>query len=157
MASKKRSTNFARIPNEPNIANVPKTYIKFEGKPSKRGRDYIGDPTWDVLHTFGAAYTPDKYLDAVAFVKSLGALFPCAHCRENFKKKLVKYPIENYLKNNHDFFFWTYLVHDDVNKSYNEHHPDKPQKYSPPFDKVKDWYWQVVSDECKECESHLKV
>lgn len=66
---------------------------------------------------------------------------------------LKKYPIDKYLCNNHDLFFWTYVLHDAVNQEHNHLKPDEPPKFSPPFDDVKDFYFKALSEECKACQT----
>ena len=51
-------------------------------------KDFIGPPTWTVLHSYAAAYTPKQRKSFPVLVKILGKLFPCEICQENFKKKL---------------------------------------------------------------------
>ena len=74
-------------------------------------KDFVGRPTCIILHCYAASYTPDQRKFFIGFINSLGKLFPCAICRKNFKKKLEILPLEPYLGNNNDLFFWTYCIH----------------------------------------------
>lgn len=56
---------------------------------------------------------------------------------------LEKYPIEPYLRNNQDAFFYSYMIHDVMNK--------KLGKISPPYHDVKVHYFSALRQECNEC------
>jgi len=113
-------------------------------------KDFIGPPTWTVLHSFAAAYTSDQRKVFRGFIKSLGKLFPCSICRSNWKKKLEILPLEPYLGNNNDLFFWTYCIHDMVNEAITDSDPSNP-KSSPPYDQVKFSYFQKMGEFCEDC------
>ena len=113
-------------------------------------KDFVGPPAWTVLHSYAAAYTPEQRKKFIAFVKMLGELFPCPTCRDNFKRKLEVLPLEPYLGNNNDLFFWTYCIHAMVNEAITETDSSNP-KSSPPYDQVKFAYFQKMGEFCEDC------
>lgn len=62
---------------------------------------------------------------------------------EYIKYFLQKYPIDPYLRNNQDAFFYSYMMHDVMNK--------KLGKKSPPYIDVKIHYFSALKQECIEC------
>lgn len=62
--------------------------------------------------------------------------------------------MDKYLSNNHDLFYWTYILHDAVNQEHNKHAPKgTSMKYSPPYDDVKARYFKALADYCAECKA----
>jgi len=117
----------------------------------KKGKSFWGPPTWKMLHSFAATLRPENAEQFVTFLWTLSDLLPCDYCRKNLKIKLKKYPPEPYLRNNHDAFFYVYLLHDLVNQDITRMHPDTP-KISPPFDEVKALYFHALGKECSDCK-----
>jgi len=117
----------------------------------KKGKEFWGPPIWKTLHILGATLRPENAEQFVNFLWALSDLIPCDYCRKNFKKKLREHPPEPYLRNNHDAFFWTYLVHDLANQHISHVHPDHP-KVSPPYDEVKTYYFRALGEECNDCK-----
>ena len=117
---------------------------------SSNSKDFVGPHAWTVLHSYAAAYTPDQRKTFTRFVKALGELFPCSICRQNFKKKLKILPLEPYLGNNNDLFFWTYCIHDMVNEAITATDPSNP-KMSPPYDQFNSKYFHKLGETCEDC------
>jgi hypothetical protein len=123
------------------------------------GRDFWGPAFWKAIHCASASYRPDEYKKFKGFVESLSGVLPCDECREHLALNLKSYPMDNYLLSNHDMFFWSYILHDAVNKQvnlargYDEDHPK--YKKSPPYQDVKALYFGALSGEdCKSCGSY---
>ncbi len=61
-------------------------------------RESLGHFTWGVLHTVAAYYpdspSPSEKVGARELIKSLAALYPCEHCKEDFKSAVAKRPPE---------------------------------------------------------------
>ena len=114
----------------------------------KKGKDFVGPSTWEVLHSFAASYdaSPQSAKAFKDLVYSLTMLFPCEVCRENLKAKLKKYPIDPYLTSNNSAFLYTYILHDDVNKHLG--------KTSPKYDDVKKYYFDKMGQVCDTCRVH---
>ena len=119
----------------------------------KKGRAFWGPPFWVSIHSTAAAYKPEKAAAFKRFIQSLPELLPCEECCKNLAANLVKHPVDNYLRNNHDLFMWSYILHDAVNQEHNHRKPREPAKYSPPYDQVKMFYFKALSEECKECQT----
>lgn len=122
----------------------------MRGTQQKKGRDFWGPAEWRSLHVMGATFRPENSDAFVQRLWNLTKTLPCEKCRENLKAKLIKYPPEPYLTNNHNAFFYTYFIHDLVNQHLTELYPDKP-KISPPYDEVKAYYFRALGEECREC------
>lgn len=110
--------------------------------PSK-GAEFAGKHAWNSIHSFAAAYTPDKASQFRQFIELHCDLFPCEKCRANLKLELQRCPIDDFLDSNHKLFWWTYLLHDQVNR--------RLGKVSPPYDTIKQYYFKKFSSECSHC------
>lgn len=118
----------------------------------KQGKDFWGPPLWASIHTLAATLRPENAGAFKKYLESLVFLLPCDYCRKNLRKKLDTYPPDPYLTNNHDAFFYTYFLHDLVNKHVSRFHPEN-RKVSPPFDEVKAFYFSALGQECKMCNA----
>ncbi len=114
-------------------------------------KDFVGPNAWRVLHSYAAGYSPDQKNDFTKLVKTLTETFQCTTCLQNFKKKLEIVPLEPYLTNNHDLFFWTYVMHDMVNQAISKTDPAN-SKVSPAYDKIKYIYFSIMGEQCNDCE-----
>jgi len=138
----------------PDVSRDPKQ----EGERSKlyripkKGKTFWGESLWDTIHIFGASLRPSSIIAFKSFLNLLPDLLPCADCGVHFKGFLEKVPVDVYLRNNHDAFFWTYLAHDSVNKRHNTalKSGEKP-KQSPPFEIAKRYYFTGLGQDCKIC------
>lgn len=119
----------------------------------KKGRAFWGPFEWTSIHTKCAAYKPEKAAAFKTYIYSLAELIPCEDCGKHFLANLKKYPVENYLDNNHNLFFWSYLIHDAVNLQINAANPGNPKKISPKFDKIKSYYFKALGEDCKVCNT----
>jgi len=113
-----------------------------------KGRDFWGPPLWTSIHILAATLRPENAEAFKSFLESLTVLLPCEKCKVNLKAKLIAYPPDPYLTNNHDAFFYTYFIHDLVNEHVSDYHP----KESPDFDEVKNFYFNGLAQECKDCQ-----
>lgn len=120
---------------------------------NKTGRSFWGPSEWKSLHSKCAVYKPQYAESFKAYINSLPDLLPCEECGNHFRANLKKYPVDTYLGNNHDLFFWSYLIHDVVNLQINASKPSQPKKISPPFDKVKQYYFRALGEDCKVCNT----
>ncbi|HMP29318.1 MAG TPA: ERV1/ALR-related protein [Saprospiraceae bacterium] len=118
-----------------------------------KGRDFWGPCQWKSLHSIAASYKPCNAHAFLNYVNSLSYLLPCEQCCQHLGQNLKKFPVEPYLGNNHDLFFWTYLLHDAVNQSHNKDRPNEPKKYSPSFDEIKNYYFKAITGSCQDCEA----
>jgi len=111
---------------------------------------YIPDNTfwgpfwWRTIHSFAASYRPIPQVKNAfkQFIYSLIGLIPCTICSDHYKKNLNNIPLsENYLKDAHNLFLWSYLFHDLINKQLG--------KVSPPFQQIKSQYFN--EHVCSNC------
>jgi hypothetical protein len=131
----------------------PTTSPPKMGRPVKKGRKFWGDTIWGGLHIFAAAYKPEVSSSFKNYINAYPDLLPCPACGEHFRTNLKKYPPDKYMRNNHDLFFWTYVMHDLVNGQCNANmSPDEIKKQSPAFDDVKRYYFSGLGEECKVCQ-----
>ena len=133
--------------------NYKNKYLFLSMNSIKRGRDFWGPSFWATIHSAAAAYKPEYQTDFVSFMNTMSSILPCDKCKVHLKTNLRTYPIENYLKNNHDLFFWTYLLHDTVNEYHNKTHPHATPKKSPQYETIKKYYFKALGEECKACQT----
>lgn len=123
------------------------------GRPPKKGRAAWGPPVWTTLHMFAASYKPESCSSFKNFIYSLPDILPCQTCGDHLRKNLQRYPPENYMRNNHELFFWTYFIHDLVNQQCNKRLEDgEVPKQSPSFDDAKRYYFSSLGEECNVCQ-----
>jgi hypothetical protein len=125
-----------------------------------KGREFWGRPSWKTLHFFAASYKPCQREKFKRFVEYFGKFLCCDKCKHNYERHLKEIPIDPYLSNSSDLLFWTYLLHDEVNK--------ETGKVSPPYKEVRHYYsseenkdewegamWHTLHSFCatyKECQ-----
>jgi hypothetical protein len=110
-----------------------------------KGMEFFGPAKWTSIHSTCAAYTPDNCEKIKEWIKLEFELLPCKTCRTHALQMLKDIPMDPYLANNHDLFFWSYLIHDAVNKRLN--------KKSPPYNQIKQYYFNALNTECAVCNS----
>jgi hypothetical protein len=121
---------------------------------TKKGKEFWCNPVWHTIHIFAATMRPGSSVAYKTFLTvCLPALLPCDVCCANLLKKFTAFPPDPYMGNNHDAFFYSYVLHDLVTEHINEEHPELPPKISPNFDDVKAYYFGSLSQECKDCST----
>ena len=125
--------------------------LDAKGAPLLKGRAFWGPPWWMTLHCAAATYKPEKKEAFKMLIQASTVLIPCDECCKHLKGNLERYPVDDYIKNNHDLFFWTYILHDAVNQAHNEHKKDSPPKISPTFEFIKSIYFTALGEECAGC------
>lgn len=102
-------------------------------------KDFWGPQTWYSIHFTAAGLKPENKHSYRQFIYSLPALLPCASCREHLNDNLARFPLtENYLTSNINSLYWTWFLHDIVNRDL--------KKWRPGFDEVKGYYLQGASN-----------
>lgn len=80
-----------------------------------------GPFVWHTIHVFALGYpTNPTYSDKKAakeFIESLQFLIPCPICRNHFTEHLATHPLTPHLDRRKDFFRWTVVLHNAVNKT----------------------------------------
>ncbi|KAJ6481263.1 ERV/ALR sulfhydryl oxidase domain-containing protein [Mycena vitilis] len=75
------------------VASAAASISKTECPPDK---EQLGRATWSFLHTAAAYYptrpTPAQRSHMLALINSLPALYPCAHCAEDFGENVARHP-----------------------------------------------------------------
>lgn len=113
--------------------------------------DFSGPIGWKFLHMTASTFDGRKEAK-IAFRNLLYCftiLYPCPRCRKNLTQELKKIDVEQYLKTNKDLFFFTYVLHDEVNKRISRE--TGIPKISPPFKKVRDYWFNKLEVKCKNC------
>lgn len=122
-----------------------------------KGKKFWGPPIWTTIHILAATLRPEDGEVFKVFLESLTRLLPCDICRQNLVYKLQTVPPDPYLTNNEDAFFYTYFLHDMVNESVSRDAmaagKDKVRE-SPPYEDVKIFYFDALSQECEGCKFH---
>ncbi|ALX27578.1 disulfide oxidoreductase [Golden Marseillevirus] len=111
-------------------------------------KDFWGPCLWRTIHSFAATYTPDKAQEFSNFMMSLQNLLPCTTCKDNYRKNLRELPsLRGFLVSREKVFYWTYLLHDKVNKELG--------KQSPPYQKVREVYFDRLTGKgsCSSCKN----
>lgn len=124
------------LTNAPNVTVTEDVQISFrktnKENEKKSGREFWGSSLWITIHILALNLDGKNNMQFKLFLVYLSYLLPCERCKKNLKYKLEAYPIDIYLNNNDDAFFYSYFIHDLVNISIN--------KISPPYDEVRKEY-----------------
>jgi hypothetical protein len=106
--------------------------------------NFWGPCFWRVIHSVAASYRPEEKVKEAfkQFIISLSGIIPCEVSRQRYTKYLSQLPLtEEILTSNTNLFWWTYFLHDLINKDLG--------KISPPFEDVKSQYFN--EHVCKSC------
>ena len=124
-------------------------------RPKVKGKNFWGPPIWTTIHILAATLSPETAQYYKTFLECLTHLLPCEQCKRNLAEKLRNHPPDAYLSNNHDAFFYTYMLHDLANEHISAEHIENGhselQKESPNYDEIKAFYFSGLSQECKGC------
>lgn len=100
-------------------------------------KDFWGPQTWFSIHFMAAGLKPENRHSYRQFIYSLPKLLPCEYCRKHLGENLAKYPPgDNYLQNNVYALYWSWMLHDVVNRDL--------KKWRPNFEDVQGYYIQGV-------------
>lgn len=110
-----------------------------------RGAGFWGPPMWTAIHVLAVTLRTENAEDFKRFLELLVVLLPDQRSRDTMEWILLEYLPDAYLRNNHDAFFYTYMIHDLVNKRLR-----KPK--SPPYENVKSFYFSALGEECNDCK-----
>lgn len=79
---------------------------------------FFGPALWKTIHVMAAtATTAEKRKYFVWFVNEfLPKMLPCDKCKLHYIENLKQMPVEPYSNTNVSLFFWTWKLHDGVNK-----------------------------------------
>lgn len=98
---------------------------------------FFGPPLWKIIHAFAAsATTQDKRNEYKKFIETLTLLIPCDTCRIHYIENLKEHSIEPFMASNIQLFYWSWKLHDTVNKQTN-----KPAEQCWSYDQAKLHYF----------------
>ena len=124
--------------------DTPKVSPPFEQVRVKYMRPQNWEKSWwFVLHSAAASYEEDHADDYISLVYAYTILLP-KQTREQFKRAIAKAPVERYLRNNQELFFWSYLIFDMVTRT-------SPTIKLVPYEDVRRYYFMGLGEECKAC------
>lgn len=127
------------------------------GQINPRKNEFWGRAAWHTLHCAAAsANTEEKRKAFKEFVPRLFEVLSCDECITHARENLRNFPItDEWMTSNEKLLFWTYVLHDRVNKQINQLYQGirgYTMKTSPPYDDVKKYYFENLgSNGCDEC------
>ena len=125
----------------PTFEEVKNLYIKS----LKYNRDeFIGHAVWTTIHVLAATLRSENAQEYKRFLELLTVLLPDESYRKSLSNFLIENPIGPYLRNNHDAFFYSFILHMTINESIGKH--------SPSYDSVKKFYFSSLGEECDDCK-----
>ncbi len=96
------------------------------------GKAFWGLSFWVVMHHVALdILNPSDY---TVLLQCIAKLLPCDKCKAHFVNNMREYPVSQYMHNNDALFYYTYMLHDLVNKSKN------PPVQSPKYENVQQHY-----------------
>ena len=83
-----------------------------------------GPHGWKFMHYISLGYPENPTIDNKNryknFYYSLQDVLPCEKCRENYKKNILEYPIDDHLDNKDSLVRWVVDIHNRVNTELNK-------------------------------------
>ena len=128
--------------DSPNYDKIRNYY--FDGL-SEEGNEFWENHMWFVMHALATTLRPEDALAYKQFLFSVAKLAPCENMKKILENSLKTMPPDAYLSNNHDAFFYSYVLHDIANSKCNI--PENSQNY----DDMKSYYFRALFQECNEC------
>jgi len=107
------------------------------------GNEFCGNAVWSSIHILAATLKPENAANYKRMLELLTVLLPEQKCRTSLEKFLKQYPIDPHLRNNHDAFFYSFILHKTINESI--------RKQSPSYEVVKNFYFSSLGEECDDC------
>lgn len=82
--------------------------------------DLWGRCMWESMHYVAAGYpnkpTKQDQKRYCCYFKNLAYVLPCKSCSVSYKMYLKQVPIANFLSSRKRLLYWTFLIHNKVNK-----------------------------------------
>ena len=105
-----------------------------------------GPHAWNLLHTIANAYPEnpnhDAQLNIERFIKTFSELLPCSTCKDDFRKYILKFPVQS--KSQKSLVKWMIDAHNHVNK--------KLGKKLVTYSEAEKLFLQVKKDDiCTDC------
>jgi hypothetical protein len=130
-----RSPKFSPIFDE-----VRNFYIK---NLKTQGDIFCGNAVWTVIHILAVTLKPENAIEYKRVLELLTILLPYKEWRKSLRGFLEHTHITYYLRNNHDTFLYSYMLHKTINQ--------KIGKDSPTYEIVKNFYFSSLGEECDSC------
>lgn len=127
------------LKSSPTFDQMMKTYGKITGKCDCASCEFF----WVVIHSFSTTYSPEAAQAYVDFIECMCVLFPCDECRPLFCNLVKKNPPNKYLTNNNDVFFWSYIIHQAMNKEQRKDIED--------YAVLRNIFFTALKNDCKAC------
>lgn len=96
---------------------------------------------WHVIHIFATTLKYEHGEHFPEFLEVISKLMPDKKMGEKILAFLKLHPIGPYLRNNHDAFMYSYMLHDYASKNTNK-----------TFNETKTFYFTSLKEECDECK-----
>lgn len=135
--------------NSPNYDKIREFYFKGGKEDGKKDDKenilFWEDHFWFVIHMLATTLQPEYAKEYKKFLVSIVQLIPSEKLRNVLESSMKTIPPDAYLSNNHDAFFYSYVLRDIANSKL--HNPKSSQNY----DDMKSYYFTALFQECKEC------
>jgi hypothetical protein len=142
LANQHISNDNLRTPKiSPSFDQAKNFYIKTL---KTRGEEFSGHAAWSAIHILAATLKPENALEYKRFLELLSILLPYNNWRISLKQFLEQNSINPYLRNNHDTFLYSYMIHKKIN--------EKIGKISPQYETAKNFYFSSLGEECDDCK-----
>lgn len=108
---------------------------------TEKGEDFWSPVLWSTIHIFAATLRPENAKFFISFIYSVVELLPHSKMKNSLSKSMRIINPYPYLTNNHDAFFYTYIIYD----------LSSTQK-TIDYNDLKNFYFRSLSQECKDCK-----
>ncbi len=107
-----------------------------------------GPSGWNLFHNVAISYVPNSKnaLMYKKFYENFKYILPCKYCRESYEKIFNQTRIEQYLHNSERLYYWTYLIHNNVNDKLRNQ--GFKQDANPSYASIKKYYEKKCYNEC---------
>lgn len=131
-------TNTIKI--SPPFDDVLKYYNRIKNDPGVWGPE-----VWRAIHSLAATYKSENVAYMRDYLTTLPYLLPSKQSQDIMNKFLKTFQINNYLGNNNDLFYYTFVLHNFVNEN------TAPKHKSVSYNNVKSRYFRALGEECNDC------
>lgn len=107
-----------------------------------------GPSGWNLFHNVAINYVPnaENAKRYKVFYENFKYILPCKYCRESYEKFFNETRIEQFLNNSERLYYWTYLIHNNVNgKLRNQGFKQEP---NPSYKSIKKHYENKCYNDC---------
>ena len=142
LANQHISTIHPQTPKKsPSFDSAKNSYIQAT---KYQESEFCGHAIWTIIHILAVTLRSENSKEYKRMLELLTVLLPNQDSRNSLRKFLDQYPIDPYLRNNNDAFFYSYMLHKIINQQIG--------KQSPPYEVVKNFYFSSLGEECNDCK-----